>query len=445
MQSRSFDAVFNTHDNVVLAAPTSSGKTAVLELAILRNLLLHQESGESAGLRGKAVYLAPLRSIVSEVGADWTRRLGRVGLNVTVLLSDGRSTSRQSDMEALRQADVVCTTPEKFDAMTRVWESNAALMGQIDLLLIDEVHFVGEQRGSILEAIVARLMLAARRPQVVQASWPASRLRCVALSATLPNTKALARWLRAPQVLHFGDEHRPVPLRVVVQACGTCRPGKEFLFEQRLNSRLPGLIDKYSDGRPCLVFCPTRKGTVQAAKALAASFTTGTRFGRSQRLGAESQQVLRSIAAQVEDAALKECLLGGAGFHSAGLGASDRSLVEHAFRSGHLPALTTTSTLSQGVNLPAHLVIIKSTSQWRGSRAGGYQEYPTSSILQMMGRAGRPQFDTCVLCMLRPIHALPPDHSAAQVRSRCHPDCGAASGEVFAYWQREPICLFFAD
>ncbi|CAE7392902.1 hfm1, partial [Symbiodinium sp. KB8] len=362
VQSRSFDAVFNTHDNVVLAAPTSSGKTAVLELAILRNLLLHQESGESAGLRGKAVYLAPLRSIVSEVGADWTRRLGRVGLNVTVLLSDGRSTSRQSDMEALRQADVVCTTPEKFDAMTRVWESNAALMGQIDLLLIDEVHFVGEQRGSILEAIVARLMLAARRPQVVQASWPASRLRCVALSATLPNTKALAR---------------------LVELVG---PGK--------SSYLNSLIDKYSDGRPCLVFCPTRKGTVQAAKALAASFTTGTRSGRSQRLSAESQQVLRSIAAQVEDAALKECLLGGAGFHSAGLGASDRSLVEHAFRSGHLPALTTTSTLSQGVNLPAHLVIIKSTSQWRGSRAGGYQEYPTSSILQMMGRAGRPQFDT---------------------------------------------------
>ena len=46
-----------------------------------------------------------------------------------------------------------------------------------------------------------------------------------------------------------------------------------------------------------------------------------------------------------------------------------------------------------GVNLPAHLVIIKSTQAWRGAGLN-YQEYSTSSLLQMMGRAGRPQFDT---------------------------------------------------
>lgn len=44
-----------------------------------------------------------------------------------------------------------------------------------------------------------------------------------------------------------------------------------------------------------------------------------------------------------------------------------------------------------GVNLPAHLVIIKSTQQYVG---GVMQEYPEGHILQMMGRAGRPQFDT---------------------------------------------------
>ncbi|KAA0183845.1 hypothetical protein HAZT_HAZT001477 [Hyalella azteca] len=44
-----------------------------------------------------------------------------------------------------------------------------------------------------------------------------------------------------------------------------------------------------------------------------------------------------------------------------------------------------------GVNLPAHLVVVKSTSQYGSS---GYTEYPASSILQMIGRAGRPQYDT---------------------------------------------------
>lgn len=44
-----------------------------------------------------------------------------------------------------------------------------------------------------------------------------------------------------------------------------------------------------------------------------------------------------------------------------------------------------------GVNLPAHLVVIKSTAQYIG---GAYEEYSTAQLLQMTGRAGRPQFDT---------------------------------------------------
>lgn len=50
-----------------------------------------------------------------------------------------------------------------------------------------------------------------------------------------------------------------------------------------------------------------------------------------------------------------------------------------------------TSTLSIGVNLPAHLVIIKSTKYYSASQSSC--EYSATQILQMMGRAGRPQFD----------------------------------------------------
>lgn len=46
--------------------------------------------------------------------------------------------------------------------------------------------------------------------------------------------------------------------------------------------------------------------------------------------------------------------------------------------------------LAMGVNLPAHLVIIKSTQQYI---SGVMHEYSEGQILQMMGRAGRPQFD----------------------------------------------------
>ena len=48
----------------------------------------------------------------------------------------------------------------------------------------------------------------------------------------------------------------------------------------------------------------------------------------------------------------------------------------------------TTSTLAMGVNLPAHLVVIKSTMHYIG---GSCEEYSEADMLQMIGRAGRPQ------------------------------------------------------
>ena len=52
--------------------------------------------------------------------------------------------------------------------------------------------------------------------------------------------------------------------------------------------------------------------------------------------------------------------------------------------------ICTTSTLAVGVNLPAHLVIIKSTSQYINGETKDLSEL---DLMQMLGRAGRPQFD----------------------------------------------------
>jgi ATP-dependent DNA helicase HFM1/MER3 len=59
--------------------------------------------------------------------------------------------------------------------------------------------------------------------------------------------------------------------------------------------------------------------------------------------------------------------------------------------------LVATSTLAMGVNLPAHLVIIKSTMYYN---MGSHQEYPDTQVLQMIGRAGRPQFDTSATAVI---------------------------------------------
>ena len=61
-----------------------------------------------------------------------------------------------------------------------------------------------------------------------------------------------------------------------------------------------------------------------------------------------------------------------------------------------LQVLCTTSTLAVGVNLPARLVVLKGTRRWSSDvgETAGHKEYERSTCLQMIGRAGRPQFDT---------------------------------------------------
>lgn len=123
----------------------------------------------------------------------------------------------------------------------------------------------------------------------------------------------------------------------------------------------------------------------------------------------------------------------GVGYHHAGVELSDRKLIEKAFTQSDLPVLcepvynevikltlapllltegawglaaqkhwlcvcgvvagtvVTTRTLAMGVNLPAHLVVIKSTMQYV---AGSCEEYSEADMLQMIGRAGRPQVMT---------------------------------------------------
>ncbi len=67
-------------------------------------------------------------------------------------------------------------------------------------------------------------------------------------------------------------------------------------------------------------------------------------------------------------------------------------IVEDNFKEGKIRTICTTSTLAQGVNLPARLVVIKSTYCYKGPKVG-YVDYNKIEIDQMIGRAGRPQYD----------------------------------------------------
>ena len=90
----------------------------------------------------------------------------------------------------------------------------------------------------------------------------------------------------------------------------------------------------------------------------------------------------------------------GVAFHHGGLSVSDRRAVEQAFLDGQINIICSTSTLAVGVNLPCYLVILKGTCAWTDN---GLKEYADLEVMQMLGRAGRPQFETsaCAVILTR--------------------------------------------
>ncbi|KAL2809895.1 Sec63 Brl domain-containing protein [Aspergillus granulosus] len=366
VQSKCFPAIYKSDDNLVLAAPTGSGKTVIMELAICR--LLNTLKDEQF----KVVYQAPTKSLCSERFQDWSRKFSCLGLQCAELTGD----TEYIHLRSVRNSQIIITTPEKWDSMTRKWKDHARLMQLVKLFLIDEVHTLKETRGATLEAVVSRMKTFG------------SNVRFIALSATIPNSEDIATWLGRNSTnqhipahrQHFGEEFRPVKLQKFIY--GYQASGNDFAFDKFCNSKLPGIISAHAAGKPIIIFCCTRNSAMNTAKELARLWSASN---APARLWTGPNRPLG-----VSHADLKITTRAGVAFHHAGLEPGDRHQVESGFLDRKISIICCTSTLAVGVNLPCHLVIIKGTVGWQD---GHCQEYSDLEVIQMLGRAGRPQFD----------------------------------------------------
>ena len=203
IQSKCFNPVYQDDGNFVLSAPTGSGKTAIFELAICRLFLQRHHSLSQAGF--KVVYQAPTKALCSERHRDWQKKFSYLGLRCEELTGD----SDPNKLRHMQKADIIVTTPEKWDSITRKWKDYKQIVDRIRLFLIDEVHILKEDRGASLEAIVSRMKSVG------------SAVRFIALSATVPNAEDIALWLgksstepNTPALKEiFDDDFRPVRLK----------------------------------------------------------------------------------------------------------------------------------------------------------------------------------------------------------------------------------------
>ncbi|WP_174401544.1 DEAD/DEAH box helicase [Mycolicibacterium sphagni] len=385
--------IFANTNDLVVALPTSAGKTRIAELCILACLA-----------RGRrTVYVTPLRALSAQVEQVLEVTFSPMGVTVSSLY--GSMGTTDLDEDALRTSQIVVATPEKLDFALR---SDPSVLDDVGLVILDEGHMIGpEDREVRYEAQVQRLL---RRDD-------ADTRRIVCLSAVFPSGEQLddfVAWITAddPDGLHQ-ENWRPTQQRFgLVEWFGgdharlTMTLGEDQAFIPRyIEARPPAGRRRKSfpadnrelviatawrlleEGQSVLIFCPQRRSVEPFAKAILTLHNQGY-LDSVLPASVDLREVL-SIGTEWFGAGhpILECLKLGVAIHHGALPGPYRREVERLLRSGELTVTVASPTLAQGLNLSASAVLFHGLTRARELLTG-------SEFANVIGRAGRAFVDT---------------------------------------------------
>ena len=367
-------------DNTLVAIPTASGKSLLAYMGMVKRI----SEGHS---RSKAIYIVPLKALAMEKYEDLSAIAGAMGWSVGLGIGDATAEAKNID-----DCNILVCTSEKLDSLLR---HRAELVSDVCCVVADEFHLMNDgTRGPTLEINLTRLRHIKPDAQII------------ALSATVGNSPDLASWLDARLIQ---SDWRPVALEYAtfhdfhVEPRKIQSPGDDGDHGKLSPPRdLEGLKshpvwsvvdDGLTQGAQVLMFVGTRRSAQSEAKNLAKRVRKRLVKENPERLSALKELAERLTGRSQSNLAeqLAACLSSGVGFHHAGLTNAQRKDVEAAFKDGLLVALTATPTLAAGVNLPARRVLVRDLKRWDD---GMSRPLPVMEVRQMLGRAGRPKYDT---------------------------------------------------
>lgn len=278
----------------------------------------------------RCIYVAPIRALAEELFTQWQERFHphRVGIFT------GDYQTRLP--VPFSEAQVLIMTPEKLDACLRHYETYWAWLPKVASVFIDEAHLLREgRRGCTLESVILRL----------QQVNPFCTITLLSGTLHPDSQQELADWL---QGICYRSDWRPVPLRWRIALFSKAAQKQDITIAevQRNLAARPG--------NQSLIFTQSRRRA----------------------------EILAGLLKQAQIAA---------DYHHAGRMPTERSQVEHAFRSKEIQALVTTSSLEMGVNFGScNQVILADLQQFNG---WSYDPISVISAHQRGGRAGRPGLD----------------------------------------------------
>ncbi|RWS27216.1 U5 small nuclear ribonucleoprotein 200 kDa helicase-like protein, partial [Leptotrombidium deliense] len=375
IQTQVFNALYNSDDNVFVGAPIGSGKTVCAEFAILRLLTVNPQEP-------KCVYVTPKDQLAEIIYNDWSHKFGTLLGKKVVLLTGETAT----DLKLLAKGNIILSTPEKWDILSRRWKQRKNVQN-INLFIVDELQLIGGDDGPVLEVVCSRMRYISS-----QIERP---IRIVTLSSSLANAKDVAQWLgcNSAMTFNFHPNVRPVPLELHIRGFNQTHNASRLLA---MSKPVYQSILRYSPKKPVIVFVPTRKQTRVTAVDI---LTYTTADGQPSRFLHCAESDIEPFLERLSDATLKETIVNGVAYIHEGLTSQDRRLVEQLFSSGAVQVVVISRTLCFSLAIAAHLVIIMDTQYYNG-KIHAYEDYPITSVIQMVGRANRPLLDEDGKCVL---------------------------------------------
>ncbi|MGA9388437.1 MAG: DEAD/DEAH box helicase [Candidatus Bathyarchaeia archaeon] len=314
--------------NVLLIAPTGSGKTEAVLLPIFSNLIQRREA---KGI--SIVYVTPLRAL----NRDMLRRLSfwASRLDISVEVRHGDTEMKLRRKQAISPPDMLVTTPETLQAILPGSRMRQHL-GHVKHVVVDEVHeLASSKRGVQLAVALERLF------EVV-----GKEFQRIGLSATVGNPDDVAKFVAGtsrdvnvvqaslPKSYRYRVEN-PSPVDADYDLAGKLRTSPEAAARIR---RILELVDGH---KSTLIFVNSRQN--------------------AEMLGHKFNQLGRVDIA----------------VHHGSLSKEERAQVEDEFKAGVLKALVCTSTLELGIDIGRVDLVIQYLSPRQ-----------VSSLIQRVGRSG---------------------------------------------------------
>jgi len=345
--------------NVIVSAPTNSGKSHVGLIALLKAV--------REGYRG--VLLEPLRAIARErvdeleaIAGPLSAALG-CSLKICISTGDYRLEDELFAAPPPQHGEIIIATPERFEALLRN-PNHDRWLASIGAVCVDEAHLISTpRRGSTLEYLLTSLLCLHQPP------------RLVLLSATLGDLERAREWLSPCDVVAIKERYPPLQ--------------KEVLE-----------LDPGEDANTVVTECIREILSDSSSNILVFVYQTAS----TERL----KVLLRDELGEQAGSA------GVLAYH-AQMSRGDREAVRAAFRSSQSRCVITTTALALGVNLPATHVIIRDTT------FAGTGPLSISDLLQMMGRAGRGEYAGKATALVRPNEAWSADTLAMELRKEALP------------------------